>query len=165
MTASSSRLAGLIAALLGAAMAVQAFALLQATWGFTTDDVYISLRYARNLVAGEGLRWNAGEAPVEGYSNFAFVMAGAAALAGGLDPVVVLKTVGAASMLGLLLLFPAFQEQGTAVALGLAAGYLWLRDPWVPIWSASGFETATYDVNADISRTITIHARMRAAQP
>jgi len=30
---------------------------------------------------------------------------------------------------------------------------------------AAGFETATYDVNADISRTITIHARMRAAQP
>jgi len=33
------------------------------------DDAMISMRYARNLAQGHGLRWNVGEAPVEGYSN------------------------------------------------------------------------------------------------
>jgi hypothetical protein len=30
----------------------------------------ISMRYARNLAEGHGLVWNAGQAPVEGYTNF-----------------------------------------------------------------------------------------------
>jgi hypothetical protein len=34
------------------------------------DDAMISMRYARNLAEGHGLVWNAGEPPVEGYSNF-----------------------------------------------------------------------------------------------
>jgi len=33
------------------------------------DDAMISMRYARNLAAGEGLVWNPGENPVEGYTN------------------------------------------------------------------------------------------------
>ena len=38
------------------------------------DDGMISMRYAANLVAGDGLVWNPGEAPVEGYSNFLWVL-------------------------------------------------------------------------------------------
>src|SRR5206468_2965600 len=34
------------------------------------DDALISMRFARNLAAGHGLVWNAGQAPVEGYTNF-----------------------------------------------------------------------------------------------
>jgi hypothetical protein len=34
------------------------------------DDVMISMRYALNFASGRGLVWNAGETPVEGYSNF-----------------------------------------------------------------------------------------------
>ncbi|MGE0754072.1 MAG: hypothetical protein AB7L92_02820, partial [Alphaproteobacteria bacterium] len=37
------------------------------------DDAFISLTYARNLLAGHGLTWNPGEA-VEGYSNFLFTL-------------------------------------------------------------------------------------------
>jgi hypothetical protein len=38
--------------------------------GFTLfDDALISMRYARNVAAGEGLVWNVGLPPVEGYSN------------------------------------------------------------------------------------------------
>lgn len=33
------------------------------------DDAMISMRYARNLAAGHGLVWNAGQPPVEGYTN------------------------------------------------------------------------------------------------
>src|SRR5689334_505056 len=33
------------------------------------DDAMISMRYARNLASGYGLVWNAGQPPVEGYTN------------------------------------------------------------------------------------------------
>ncbi len=36
---------------------------------WTTDDAFVSFRYAQNLVEGRGLVFNAGEY-VEGYTNF-----------------------------------------------------------------------------------------------
>src|SRR5262245_2787031 len=39
-----------------------------------TDDAYISMRYARHLVDGHGLVWNVGEAPIEGFTNFLWVL-------------------------------------------------------------------------------------------
>jgi hypothetical protein len=38
------------------------------------DDAMISMRYARNLIEGHGLLWNAGQAPVEGYTNFLWTL-------------------------------------------------------------------------------------------
>lgn len=38
------------------------------------DDAYVSLRYARNLALGNGLVYNAGQPPVEGYTNFLWVV-------------------------------------------------------------------------------------------
>jgi arabinofuranosyltransferase len=38
------------------------------------DDAYVSLRYARNLALGHGLVYNAGQPPVEGYTNFLWVL-------------------------------------------------------------------------------------------
>lgn len=34
------------------------------------DDAMISMRFAKNFAAGHGLVWNAGDVPVEGYTNF-----------------------------------------------------------------------------------------------
>lgn len=78
------------------------FLQVQAIWPFTIDDMYISLRYARHWATGNGLLWNLNEAPVEGYSNFSFVVLGALSILLHLDPVIVLKMVGA---LGLLMAF------------------------------------------------------------
>jgi hypothetical protein len=51
------------------------YALLVWRFWFVTDDAFISFRYARNLVLGYGLRYNPGEhPPVEGYSNFLWVL-------------------------------------------------------------------------------------------
>jgi hypothetical protein len=138
------RLTDLVALVLAVALALSALTLVIAAWGFTTDDAYIPLRYARHLVAGDGLRWNPRETPVEGYSNFTYVLAGAAALVAGSDPVVTLKTAGALSLLGVLFVLPALQREGARLALGLTAAFLWLSYPWVAIWSVSGLETSTY---------------------
>ena len=43
-------------------------------WPFTVDDAFISFRYAKNLAEGHGLLWNPGLDPVEGYSNFSWVL-------------------------------------------------------------------------------------------
>ncbi len=39
-------------------------------FGRLYDDTHITLRYAQNLAGGAGLRFNPGEQPVEGYTNF-----------------------------------------------------------------------------------------------
>src|SRR5260221_12752681 len=38
------------------------------------EDAFIGFRYVRHLVAGHGLVWNIGEPPVEGYTNFLWLM-------------------------------------------------------------------------------------------
>jgi arabinofuranosyltransferase len=47
-------------------------------FNFLLDDAFISLRYARNLFDGHGLLFNPGETPVEGYTNFLWVLIEAA---------------------------------------------------------------------------------------
>jgi len=49
------------------------------------EDSFISFRYAKNLVDGNGLRWNPDEEPVEGYTNFLWVLLCAVALKAGLE--------------------------------------------------------------------------------
>src|SRR5262245_40190568 len=38
------------------------------------DDAYVALRYAYQLAHGNGLTFNAGQPPVEGYTDFAWVV-------------------------------------------------------------------------------------------
>ena len=66
------------------------------------DDAYMFLRYAHNLLAGFGLRWNRGEAPVYGATSLPHVLVVALVrrLAPRLDDAAVLQTAsGAAAIL------------------------------------------------------------------
>lgn len=55
--------------------ALVAYAWLAWKLDFLCDDAFISFRYSANLAAGEGLRYNLTlGAPVEGYSNFLWVL-------------------------------------------------------------------------------------------
>jgi len=38
------------------------------------EDSFIAFRYARNLASGHGLTWNVGQLPVEGYTNYLWVL-------------------------------------------------------------------------------------------
>jgi hypothetical protein len=60
---------------------------------WTVDDAYISLRYAQNLLDGQGLVYNPGER-VEGFSNFSWVILAASIMRLGLPIVTSLKFVG-----------------------------------------------------------------------
>jgi arabinofuranosyltransferase len=45
-----------------------------AAWFFTIDDAFISFRYAKNLAEGHGPVWNLTGQPVEGFTDFAWVV-------------------------------------------------------------------------------------------
>jgi hypothetical protein len=70
-------------------------------WDYVVDDCFINFRYAQNLLDGHGLVFNAGER-VEGYTNILIVLAAAACLAAGIDPVVGLKCLTVAAGLATL---------------------------------------------------------------
>lgn len=114
-------------------------------WPFTIDDMYISLRYAKHWVAGEGLVWNINEAPVEGYSNFSFVGLGALSLLLNINPVVALKWAG---LLGLwctnLFVFLISRFWFTpGLALLPCIGLLLYKGQI--IWAVSGLETSVFE--------------------
>ena len=46
----------------------------RAAWFFTIDDAYITFRYSANLAGGHGPVWNPGEDPVEGFTNFLWML-------------------------------------------------------------------------------------------
>jgi hypothetical protein len=57
------------------------------------DDAYISFRYGKHLAEGLGLVFNEG-IRIEGYTNFAWTLLSAAAIARGDDPMVCARVVG-----------------------------------------------------------------------
>jgi len=60
---------------------------------FMLDDAFISLRYADNLVNGDGLVWNPGER-IEGYTNFMWTLILALPLVFSIDPVQFIYLLG-----------------------------------------------------------------------
>ena len=122
--------------------------LAETAW-FLTDDAFISFRYARNLLEGNGLVFNPGER-VEGYSNFLWVLE-LAALWGafGLRPehaapwLSVAFTVGTlAAMIWWTARLPAPRQRGLVawMALGLLCG-----SATFAVWtSGGGLETRQF---------------------
>jgi len=117
---------------------------IKAIWFFTIDDMFIPLRYARHWAEGQGLLWNSHEPPVEGYSNFSFVVIAAGAIKLGLNPVIILKLLGVVGLYfaayGVFLLSRLWFNAAIAclpvIALLIYKGQI--------IWSVSGLETTVY---------------------
>jgi len=112
---------------------------------FVPDDSYISFRYAENLADGNGLRYNAQDAPVEGYSNFLWVLvcAGIDAAGGSLPKAAPIVSV----LLGLLcigLLWRLFARSGLGGSSSiLPILVLATAGPFV-IYAVSGLETTLF---------------------
>lgn len=67
--------------------------LIRLFWQFTTDDAYITFRYADNLARGLGPVYNPGER-AEGYTSFSWMLLMAVVRIFQWDPVVVAKVIG-----------------------------------------------------------------------
>lgn len=116
----------------------------KAIWPFTIDDMYIPLRYASHWADGYGLVWNIGELPVEGYSNFSFVVLARVALYYGLDPVYVLKAAGVAGLVLTCIAVYQLTRFWFAVPFALLPCLWLLAFRGQIIWSVSGLETTIY---------------------
>jgi hypothetical protein len=108
------------------------------------DDAYICLRYARNLIDGLGLVFNAGER-VEGFTDPLWTLASAALLALNLPEVIALKALGALCFMGLIR-----ASERAAVEAGLPGVTRWAvpllvaASTSIAYWSLSGLETVAF---------------------
>ena len=115
-------------------------------WEFTADDSFITFRYARNMVDGFGLVWNPGSSnPVEGYTNFLWMVIMAIPHWLHLSPTFFSKLVG---MLFLLMTLRCLYRYGTLAggrtASGLSAVALLVLLPSTYFHALSGMETMMY---------------------
>lgn len=129
---------------------------------YTSDDAYITYRYARNLGDGFGLVWNPGQ-HVEGYSNFLWVEILAGLHYFGADVVLSGRWLGFALAVvaagGTYLLArdlidgPAGRIAGLIAALLLASSGTWA------LWASAGLEPPLFATLILVA--VLLHARER----
>ena len=131
------------------------------------DDAFISFRYAKNLVNGLGLVYNAGEY-VDGYTNFLWTMLVALGLRMGIDPVKLSQVLGIASyaltVLAFLLLtrWIARKDGAAYLYFPLTALALSLHHDQ-HVYATSGLETSFFVLLISIGFWATLAARRRAS--
>jgi hypothetical protein len=114
---------------------------------FLIDDAFISFRYARNWAEGCGPVYNVGaEAPVEGYSNFLWVVLLALGARVGALPEVLAHVLSIAAALGtLLLLWRALERRLELDPMSSGLGVVLLAGlPCFSVWATGGLETSLF---------------------
>ena len=115
-------------------------------WNFTIDDAFISFNYGMHLANGFGLVWNIGQSPVEGYTNFLWVLIIAVLTLLNLNPVASTKIIGLLSVVGIIILFwfisnDIFKnKKNKLIAFSVSTIFL-LVNPLTAIHTVSGLET------------------------
>lgn len=123
------------------------YALLVGRHWFVVDDAYISFRYARNFAQGFGLRYNiAQEVPVEGYSNFLWVLICGVVEYFGADPGFCMPLISfiAGSILLYMLYHLLLVELQMTKEVVFSAVLMLAAFPPFAVWSTSGLETMLY---------------------
>lgn len=114
-------------------------------WVFSTDDAYITLRYAENWVRQGHLAWNVSETPpVEGYSSTLYLLLATLALLIGVPPLLVWKLIGVVALVGTSLLLLRWVAPLTNRWTALLATTLYACYAGSVWWAVSGLETPTY---------------------
>lgn len=116
-------------------------------FNYTSDDAYISYRYARNLSDGLGLVWNPGE-HVEGYSNYLWVVMLGGLHRAGADVVLSGRWLGfglgAVVLVATYVLSTRLLEGVAGRAAGLTAVLLLAAAGPFALWSTAGLETSLF---------------------
>jgi hypothetical protein len=121
--------------------------IVHAGWAFTTDDAYITMRYARHLAEGHGVVWNVGEqVPVEGYSNFLFVLLGAAALKVGVHPILLVKGLCCAAIAPTCVLLYILARRWLRPLAATLPAVLLTSHRGLVYWAVSGLETTLFQL-------------------
>ena len=119
----------------------------RAPFWFVSDDAFITFRYARNWVGGHGLRYNLGEhSPVEGFSNFLWVVVSAAFEFLEWDPTFWVPLVSLAC--GVVLLLLVYRTLVDRLDVGRPAAFLSTLTlacfPPLAVWATGGLETMAF---------------------
>ncbi len=109
------------------------------------DDAYITFRYARNLLGGNGLVYNPGEAVLGTTSPlYALILAGIGLVSGGPEapfPVLAWLLNALADGFTCWMLIRLAERLGHRNA-GLGAAFVWVVSPWSVTFSIGGMETS-----------------------
>lgn len=137
--------------LIVAAALVPAAWLANVFWGYTLDDAFITLRYARNLADGVGPTYNADGPRAEGSTGFLWLVLMAVPHLLGVDAVVAAKLVGLAALAGSAAaaawiahqLADSLDDAARRRSAAFAAAILGAA-PWMFIHAVSCMETALF---------------------
>lgn len=113
-------------------------------WNFITDDAFITFRYALNLSRGNFIVFNVDGDPVEGYSNFLWVLISAFALYLGLDIVVFIKVFGIVCSLSTMFVLYSFTKKFVDEKRALIAPILYAVFYPIHLWTTGGLETPLF---------------------
>jgi hypothetical protein len=150
-----------------AAAAIGLFLFLLHVWwlrGFLVDDAFISFRYARNIAAGLGPVFNAGER-VEGFSNplLTGLLALLAPVASGAEGLpLVARTLGVLAGAGVVVLLARLPLRGGAWSTSLAMLAVTASTSFA-LWSVAGLETVPYALLMVAALATTLAPPRRAA--
>ncbi len=129
---------------------------------YTSDDAYISYRYARNLSDGLGLVWNPGQ-HVEGYSNFLWVEIIAGLHRLGADIVLSGRWLGfalaAVASGGAYMLTTRLVDGAAGRIAGLVAALLLASSGTWALWASAGLEPPLFAVLLLVA--VMLHLRER----
>lgn len=118
-------------------------------WNFTIDDAFISFRYSEHLASGYGLVWNINHPPVEGYSNFLWILFITFSFLLKSDPLISSKVIGLISVFGCIILFwllinDMFHDKNNKYVAFTVSTVFFLINPYTVTHAVSGMETMLY---------------------
>jgi arabinofuranosyltransferase len=112
-------------------------------WDYSIDDAFVTFRYAENLTAGHGLTFNPGDKPVEGYSNFLWLILLSLLHLIGLPTYWMAKTLGILFFLLTGILWWRYTKKENDRYKWLVP-VLFIAMPMTAFWGVSGLELGLY---------------------
>lgn len=144
LTTFSSRKELWLAYFLAAYCAYYLIISLSIAWGYITDDAYISWFYARQLAHGHGLHWQNTEPPVEGYSNFLWVILAALIIKLQWPLAFMVKWISIFSLGAGLIFLYRLSRLFLSPLLAMLPVFVFSHYQGVVWWTASGLESAFF---------------------
>jgi hypothetical protein len=109
--------------------------------GYLKDDAFIEYRFAQNLAHGHGLVFNVGDAPVEGFTSFAWTLFLALPARLGLGLIVFAKLCGALALLGTIALAVTLvRTRGGDDKAAQIVRWLVATNAALVVWATAGME-------------------------
>ena len=114
-------------------------------WDYEMDDAFITFKYAENLAEGHGLVFNIGSDPIEGYSNFLWLLALSLVFKLGGSTVLAAKFAGSLCFLLTGIFWYKYFERD-ATNMNWLCGPLFLVCPVTVLWGVSGLELGLHSL-------------------